>query len=454
MTQAPASQRDTIAAIASPQGRSLRGIVRLSGPSTFEALGAHITPAPIGAGVFRCRFDLAGVQLPILALTFSAPASYTGEDAAEIQAPGNPNLLSRLVESLCAHPGVRPANPGEFTARAHLNGKLTIEQAEGVAALISAEDEAQRIAAEDLLSGATGDRYRALAENVASALALVEAGIDFTDQEDVVAITPSDLANRLDEQLHTIDHLIGPASASTPTEAPTIVLVGAPNTGKSTLFNALLGRPRAIISDTPGATRDALREPINIGEVSATLVDIAGLDSALAGRSAIDAEAQSLAKATIQSAQVVVVCDPSGRFELASLTPTGAVTLRVRTKADLLGVHDDNDDAITDALRVCALDGWNLGALSRAIGDACAKSRGDTSNLVLPRHRSALTLARSSLIEAQRRASTSIGSHRLHDEELIADPMRGALDALGTITGQISPDDVLGRIFSSFCIGK
>ena len=449
-----ATRRDTIAAIASPPGRSLRGIVRLSGPATFNALGAHITPAPTGAGVVRRRFDLGGVRLPILALTFAAPASYTGEDAAEIQAPGNPDLLSRLVESLCAHPGVRPANPGEFTARAHLGGKLTIEQAEGVAALISAEDKTQRLAADGLLSGATGDRYRALADDLTQALALVEAGIDFTDQEDVVAITPGDLLNRLNDQLHAIERLIGPASASAPIEAPTVVLVGAPNTGKSTLFNALLGRPRAIVSDSPGATRDALREPIEFGGLCATLVDLAGLDSALAGRSDIDARAQSLAKTTIQSAQVVVVCDPAGRFELASLAPAGAVTLRVRTKADLPCVHEDVDDAITEALRVCALDGWNLGALSRAIGDACAGSRGDTSNLVIPRHRSALTLARSSLIEAQLRASVSVGGDRLHDEELIADSMRGALDALGTITGQISPDDVLGRIFSSFCIGK
>ncbi len=447
----PASQRDTIAAIASPQGRSLRGIVRVSGPSTFEALQACVTPAPTGAGAHRCRFDLDGAALPILLLTFQAPASYTSEDAAEIQAPGNPDLLNRMLELLCAHDGVRPANPGEFTARAHLNGKLTIEQAEGVAALIAAEDESQRQAADDLLTGATGDRYRAIADEIAEALALVEAGIDFTDQEDVVAITPGDLLARLGAQLEQIDTLLGPVAAAAPNESPSVVLVGAPNAGKSTLFNALLGKPRAIVSATPGATRDALREPLDLGTSQATLIDLAGLDESLAGRSAIDAEAQLIARETINAASVVVVCDPSGAFELASLAPSGAVTLRVRTMADLPSA---GDDAFTDALRVCSLDGWNLNALRRAIGDACAAARGDSATHVLPRHQAALTIARQNIQSATDRAALFADTDRLHDEELIADPLRAALDALGTITGQVSPDDVLGRIFSSFCIGK
>jgi len=447
----PASQRDTIAAIASPRGRSLRGIVRVSGPATLETLARCITQAPAAAGAQRCRFDLDGAALPVLLLTFTAPASYTGEDAAEIQAPGSPDLLNRMLDLLCAHDRVRPANPGEFTARAHLNGKLTIEQAEGVAALIAAEDESQRRAAEDLLTGATGDRYRAVAGAVAEALALVEAGIDFTDQEDVVAIAPGDLLARLHAQIEQISALLGPAAAAAPTETPSVVLVGAPNAGKSTLFNALLGRPRAIVSPTPGATRDALREPLDLGNSCATLIDLAGLDESLAGRSSIDAEAQRIARATIGAASVVVVCDPSGPFELASLAPAGAITLRVRTKADLPSAGDDGFD---EALRVCALDGWNLDALRRAIGDACSAARGDSASSVLPRHRAALTIAQENIEAARDRAALFAGADRLHDEELIADPLRAALDALGAITGEVSPDDVLGRIFSSFCIGK
>jgi tRNA modification GTPase len=446
------SQRDTIAAVASPPGRSLRGIVRVSGPATLDALRLRIRPAPAGAGASRGRFDLGGADIPILLLTFAAPASYTGEDAAELQLPGNPDLLTCALERLCALPGVRPANPGEFTARACLNGKLTIEQAEGVAALIAADDDSQRRAAEALLTGATGERYRALADRMAHTLALVEAGIDFTDQEDVVAIAPDPLRLALDEQLDAIDRLAGPEIACAPCETPSVVLVGAPNAGKSTLFNALLGRPRAIVSTTPGATRDALREPIEIAGVRATLVDLAGLDESLTERSGIDAGAQRIARAAIASAQVVVVCDPDGRFGLASLAPPGAVTLRVRTKADL--PSSSGHDAFSEALRVCALDGWNLGALRRAIGDAGAAARGDPSRLVVPRHRAALTRARGSVTAARNTAIASAGSDRLGDEELIADAMRAALDAMGEITGRVSPDDVLGRIFSSFCIGK
>ncbi len=453
MTQVKASPRDTIAAVASPPGRSLRGIIRLSGPETSDALSAFLHEPPDKAGAFRGRLNLDCSSLPVLLLTFTAPASYTGEDAAEIQLPGNPDLLNRVLTLLCDQPRVRLANPGEFTARAHLNGKLTIEQAEGVAALIAAQDDAQRRAADDLLKGVTGDRYRGIADTLAQALALVEAGIDFTDQEDVVAIAPDDLAHRIESMIGAIESILGPASVQAPTESPSVVLVGAPNTGKSTLFNALLGRPRAIVSETPGATRDALREPIELSNTSATLIDLAGLDSALADRSSIDAQAQQLAKDTIGSAQVVVVCDPVGTFDLASLAPAGSITLRVRTKADLPTGHDD-DDEITGALRVCALDGWNLDALRRAIGDACTNASGGAKSVVLPRHQSALTLAREGLAEALVRTEPSLGTNRLADEELIADPLRAALDALGTITGQISPDDVLGRVFSSFCIGK
>ncbi|MCB9838295.1 MAG: 50S ribosome-binding GTPase, partial [Phycisphaeraceae bacterium] len=407
--------------------------------------------APSAAGASRCRLDLGTASIPALVLTFAAPASYTGEDAAEIQLPGNPDLLARALDALCARDGVRPANPGEFTARAHLNGRLTIEQAEGVAALIAAQDEAQRRAAEDLLTGATGDRYRDLADDVAQTLALVEAGIDFTDQEDVVAIEPAELRRRLAASLGVIGTLLGPRRSESPHEAPDIVLAGAPNAGKSTLFNALLGRPRAIISETPGATRDALREPIDLGGVRATLIDLAGLDEALAGRSPLDDNAQRSARSAIAAAQVVVVCDPAGVFDLAGLAGPDAVTLRVRTKADLPGAAPDD---ITEALAVCALDGWNLGALRRAIADACERSHGDHSGAVIPRHRAALRLAGSGIDRALRIAGASPRAGRVRDEELIADALRGALDALGAITGAVEPDDVLGRIFSSFCIGK
>lgn len=444
---------DTIVALASPPGRAPRAILRLSGPATGEILATHLDGAPVSRASARASLRLGPRRLPVLVARYLAPRSYTGEDAAEVLFPGNPALAARLIDRFCAHPDARPAGPGEFTARAYLNGRLTLEQAEGVAALIAARTDAELEGARRLLAGELGERYRALADRLTSALALVEAGIDFSDQEDVVPIAPHDLARELDESIAAAAALLGRAATPEPAE-PLVVLAGPPSAGKSTLFNALLGRARALTDAAPGTTRDALVEMLDLRDVSidrprVQLADLPGLDASPA--TAIGAASQRAAREALARADVVVLCDPAGRFD-ESLAPAPARAIRVRTMADLPG------PGVSDALPVCALDGWNVAALRRAIADAASTGAvgggvgGSDAPAVVPRHRIALATALRHLRAA--RDAIEPAAARLDEPEILAASLRPALDAIGEITGRVSPDDVVARIFATFCVGK
>jgi tRNA modification GTPase len=453
---------DTIVALASAQGRSPRAIVRLSGPRTRNALSAisanerfSFTP-----GVHRVRLALGASSLPALALCYQSPRSYTGEDAADLLVVGNPYVVDRLIGALCVQEGVRHAEAGEFTARAFLNGKISVDEAEGVGAIIAASSESERRAADRLLRGETGATMRAWADEAAALLALVEAGIDFTDQEGVVAISARELADRLNPLVEAMRERVGEAPHEARTGTPRVALVGPPNAGKSTLFNALLGRDRSVVSERAGTTRDAIVEACDLTRWSGPiaggarpvidLVDLAGLDDALAARSNIDALAHRAAIGAIETADVLVLCDPSGAFERAPWArdiPARLPTIRVRTKADL--PHAPG----ADGLGVCAIDGTNLGPLARAIVDA-AFSPSATSTDLIPRFAAATSRALDSLVDAASLVVDVSDPDGLDNPELIADALRAALDALGDVVGEVSPDDVLGRIFSTFCVGK
>ncbi len=457
---------DTIVAVASAPGQSRAALIRVSGPGA-RGLASELAPGQADRGCRLARLgggSLPALPVPVLVLGFPAPASYTGEDVVELELPGNPPLVERVLAWLCSREAFRIAQPGEFSARAYLAGKMTLAQAEGVAATIAAASAEQLAAARGLTSGSEGRACLALGEECAAMLALVEAGIDFTDQEGVVPIAPGDLARRVARLRETIRGRLGAAEGSeVPGTLPRVALVGRPNAGKSTLFNALLGRARALASARAGTTRDVLEEELDLardapGAGRIVLMDLPGLDASPSAGA--DAGAQAAARAALARADALVWCDPSGRFEgdgAAALSADGGripgapatPVVRVRTRAD------QPVPGSPQGLGVCALDGWNLGALRRAIADATCRAgapAGATLATLLPRHRLALSRARAALGEAL--ALLDPGAGCLDAPEAVASWLREALDALGELAGRISPDEILGRVFSTFCVGK
>jgi tRNA modification GTPase len=413
------------------------------------------------------------------------PATFTGEDAGELLLAGNPHVIQRVLDACLAQAGVRLAQPGEFTARAFLAGKISLDRAEGVAAIIAAQTSEQLEAATSLHNGTTGAAYRAWADELTGLVALVEAGIDFTDQEDVVAIRPAALAERLRRVRDGILVRIGAEGGASQTHAQVVAtLVGEPNAGKSTLFNALLGRERAIASPRAGTTRDVLEEPLRVGELGAggvtiRLQDVAGFAASDAGHaSPSDRAAVEAARAAAGRADVLIWCDPSGRFDEARLhawialdasgegeTSARRRVLRVRTFADRAtdgAMHGfgsrSGASAMHEPLRVCGLDGWHVGALARALGEIAlaAPSRGAALAALAPRHHAALRRALGAIVLVLEMPGLGDGNMpALAQPEVVVEHLREALAALGELTGSsITPDDVLGRVFATFCVGK
>lgn len=433
----------TIAALATPPGRSARALVRVSGPDCdlLARRALADAPEPPGAGPARLRLG-PGLLLPVLAWRARAPRTFTGEDTLELSFPGNPELCRRVLAALCEVEGVRPANPGEFSARAYLNGRLSLEQAEGVAALVSACTNEHLAAARGLLDGSSGARYRDWADRLLTLLSLVEAGIDFTEEEDVRPITPERLRGELAALEGEFASFLGSSGGREAwRETPLVVLAGAPNAGKSTLFNALLGRVRAVSSPVAGTTRDALEEPLTLEDPAhrVTLCDLPGLDDA--ARSGAAGGAQVAAREALARAAVVLWCDPSGVFEPAEAPPAGpgASVLRVRTKADRHGLEPGRGD-----VGVCALDGRNLNALRRLLSESAWG--GAALAWAAPRH----ALALASAAEQVRRAAELAHA----GPELAAQALRSALSSMDELAGRLGTEDVLGRIFSTFCVGK
>tara|TARA_R110000737_G_scaffold2923_1_gene8375 strand:+ start:236577 stop:237926 length:1350 start_codon:yes stop_codon:yes gene_type:complete len=444
----------TIAAIGTPQGHSARAIIRISGPDARECIESITTLTDLTRGIHHARIRIDDRHaLPCQVIWFDGPRSYTGEDVAELVLVGNPVILQRTLDRIYAIPGLHRAQPGEFSARAYLNDRLTLAQAEGVALRIAAVGDEALDAAAKLLDGTQGDRCNQWTQELALLLALVESGVDFTDQDDVVPIAPDDLADRLSQLNNQLIAEIGSAAGSIiHATQPNAVICGVPNAGKSALFNALIGRQRAVVSDRAGTTRDAISEPLSLeadipGAGSIELIDLAGLaDHAI---DAIDAQAQEIARQRVEDADVLLWCDPTGRFsDRDGFETMGKPIIRVRTKSDLILDSDEQSSSIS----VCALDGHHLGVLKRAIADAVSDRTQMGVGAFVPRHRRAITQAITGIHAALQWIPQ--GAPSLDAPELVASGLRDALDSLGELTGQVTPDDVIGRVFATFCVGK
>jgi len=412
-------------------------IVRLSGPGAPEIANYLILrPGRLSdqASVERVSLRVSDLVFPAWVYTFIAPKSYTGEDLIELHLPGNP-LLARMTLDACQQYGARLAEPGEFTARAYFNGRLDLAEAEGVAATIAAHGEAELAAARQLMAGELSKRLHPVMDLLADTLALVEVGIDFVD-EDVTFLSDAQIADRLqkcDGALAEIQSSSGRFEKLA--HEPRVVLVGAPNAGKSTLLNALAKQDRAVVSPIAGTTRDVLAATVYLRRGAIQLIDVAGLEHSPTGE--IDRQMQAQAQNAIETADVLVHVRDASSSESSVTLPRDS-DLTVYTKIDLR-------PAKAQATAVSALTGEGLDQLCDELDRLAFGSQTVCASLALTsRHLLAIDAARSAIARATQRTEL----------EVLALELREALDHLGQILGVIAPDDLLGRIFSAFCIGK
>ena len=422
---------DTVFALASGAGRAAIAIFRISGPNSAVALTALCGTLPLPRrAVVRALRDADGELLDRgMVLWLPGPQSYTGEDSAELHVHAGRAVTDAVADRLAAL-GLRPAEAGEFTRRAFLNGKLDLVSAEAVHDLVAAETEAQRRQALRQLEGGLSDLYRDWSDRLRGALARQEALIDFPDEDLPPEVEADLLASIRSLHQEIAAHLDDRHRGEKLREGLCFAITGAPNVGKSSLINALAQRDVAIVSATPGTTRDAIETRIVLGGVPVTLVDTAGLRDTT---DPIEAEGVRRARSRAATADLVIAVIEAG-------TPGAVAGLVVANKADL------SPERRPDALAVSALTGAGLSELrARLAAEAIALTQSSgPPPLTRARHRTALVAAARWLAEAEDAV----------EPELRGEAMRLALRGLGTITGQVGVEEILDSIFRQFCIGK
>ena len=481
---------ETICALATAPGGAL-GIIRVSGPQAFDAVSAicsvrchdvapntvHFTRLkdPVSAG------SPAGQEIldEALVTVFRAPHSYTGEDSVEISCHGSQYILQRVLGLLCQN-GCRMANPGEYTQRAYLNGKLDLSQAEAVADLIASTNQAtHRLAMSQLRGGITTELSR-LREQLLKLTSLLELELDFSDHEDLEFADRTELLALAEETKEHIDRLartfnIGNALKN----GIPVAIIGAPNVGKSTLLNALVGEERAIVSDIQGTTRDAIEDTIQLGGITFRFIDTAGIRHT---DDQIELMGIQRTYAAIDKASIVLwlldkAPTPSDLADMQQRCD-GKKLIPVQNKADLNSVSVDSSlfTLHSSLIKISAKYGVGLDSLRQQLLDAAPKTSDSDVIITNARHYEALCRAHDHLqrvIEGlgvtgtpsaasdsskatDRRDSGNLFTlHSSLPPDLVAEDLRLTLDTLAEITGgQITPNEVLGNIFSHFCVGK
>ena len=449
------NRTDTICAIATPPGTGGLGIVRVSGPAAPEIAKALLDrlPEPRFASLAEFLDGKGEVIDTGLALYFPAPRSFTGEHVLELQGHGGAFVLQRLMQRVLEL-GARAARPGEFTERAFLNDKMDLVQAEAIADLIDSGSDAAARAAQRSLQGLFSARVHELQQRLTELRVFVEAAIDFPDEE-IDFLAESDIVQRVEKTRTRLSQLLAEArQGRLLRDGIVLAIVGRPNSGKSSLLNALSGQDSAIVTDIPGTTRDVLREQIDIDGIPVHVADTAGIRET---SDVIEAEGVRRARQALETADLVLLIRDAATGEephddLSAEIPEGLKSIDVMNKMDLL----DEEQLISKRVKaperavwISAKAGEGMEALKTRIRDAVgASDQAEGSFSARQRHIDALKRCGGHLEAGQTAMEGSSAG------ELLAEELRLAQQALGELTGELLPDDLLGEIFSSFCIGK
>lgn len=446
---------DTIVAMATAPGRGALAIVRMSGPDTFDIGRKHLRPwphEPRQATLSRVYDATSELLDEVIAVVYEAPNSFTGEDALEVTSHGGSIAPASIIAALVGS-GARPAEPGEFTRRAVLNGKMDLLQAEAVGDLTEARSRPAQRTALAQLDGGLSRRIARLRSDILGLEALAAYDIDFPEEDDG-PIPPRKIVDSTGRVIQDIEQLLATATmGELVREGAVVVIAGEPNVGKSSLFNAILGRRRAIVAEVPGTTRDALEAVTEAGGWPVRLIDTAGLrDTAeLVERLGIEVSREYL-----ERADVVVVCgesaDSVNRAQQAVASLTSAPRIPVRTKSDLIPKTERTSNG-SAALFVSAESGEGLSELLVAVGATLSAANGrlsfDAPVVTRERHRFALQQARDEL-----QAFRDAFSANAVPAAVAAVHLREATRHLEELIGAIDIEDILDRVFKTFCVGK
>lgn len=437
---------DTIAAIATPQGKGGVGIVRISGPQSLSIAQAILEIRPKPRCVVFSKFnDVEGQVIDQgIAVFFKAPHSFTGEDIIELQGHGGPVVMDRLLRVVLQQ-GARLANPGEFSQRAFLNGKLDLAQAEAVADLINASSEQAAQSAVRSLQGDFSHQIKILLEQLIHLRIQVEAAIDFPEEE-IDFIAESTVISDLEKLLQQFEAIKKTTKQGVLLqEGLTIVIAGKPNVGKSSLLNVLSGRESAIVTDIPGTTRDVLQEYIQIDGLPLHIIDTAGLRET---GDVVEQEGVRRAQQAMEKANLILFMEDVSEKRTYTALPNKPVVI-LQNKIDLLSEKPSitkNEGQTVIRLSVKTGDGLNL--LETYLKQFAGFEAGEGNFIARRRHLDALERC----CHAVKKGLEEMRQKRA--AELLAEKLRQAQEALSEITGAFTTDDLLGKIFSTFCIGK